>query len=174
MFDVYFSDRVHWISSDVLWIPGYLSAQFKTLSKTNKAHINMAKKVLSLVGNNVDNFNSKTQVAYNMLLDLIDSPEGQESPDSHRIQVIGYRIQDKNTNKVDWKNEAELCFQAARKFPNSDSLALNWLGPSREAYVKELGGIQFFRSVKHTDFEATRVGGLIKNAWEMISSGESA
>lgn len=103
-FDAYFHDRIHWISSDVLWIPGYLMAQFKQLSPTNKAHLNMARKVVGLIRPNFKNLNAKSQIAYNKLLELIDpldtpeSPEGQGTLIGYRIQDIGYRLKDNNIN----------------------------------------------------------------------------
>ena len=132
----------------------------------------MAKKVISLLTPTSDKMSPKSQVVFNALLDLIDPPDSQDPPEGQGT-LIGYRIKDIGkdiNNKVDWNFEAEICLQAVRKFPNSDSMALNWLGSSREAYIKELGGVQFFRTLKHTSWEVKRLAGLIKNAWEMIST----
>lgn len=49
-FDRYFADRIHWYSEDQLWICGYMKEQYKTLSSKNKAHVNMAKQVVTAIG----------------------------------------------------------------------------------------------------------------------------
>lgn len=79
----------------------------------------------------------------------------------------------KNKNKILWKNEAELCLQAVRKF-SSDYEAMQWLGESRKSYIEDLGGLKFIRSLKDNDFEARRLAELIQNSWDMKSNQESA
>ncbi len=76
---------------------------------------------------------------------------------------------DKNKEDIDWNYEAEVCLQAVRKF-KSDSLAMGWLGPSREAYINDIGGLSFLRSLKHNSWETNRLASLIKNSWESLRS----
>lgn len=81
-------------------------------------------------------------------------------------------VLDKDIDKdkdVDWKYEAEICFQAVRKF-TSDREAFEWLGPGRSKYVKELGGLKFIRDLKQNDFESKRLSTLIQNAWESLAA----
>lgn len=175
-FDIYFADRVHWISADVLWIPGYLMAQFKKLSSSNKAHINMAKKVIALVTPTSANLSPKAQNAFNQLLDLIDTPDTQESPEGHST-LIGYRIKDigkELENTVDFNFEAEICLQACRLFA-SDYEAMRWLGPDREAYIKNLGGLKFIRDMKQSDsWTPKRLAGLIETQWKIVNSKQES
>lgn len=97
LFDSSFSERVHWFKADELWLPGYLFEQFKNLSPTNKAHVNMARKVITAVGLDMTNMNAKTRIALSKLIDLIgvqiDPPEGPDSPEGQST-LIGYRLKD--------------------------------------------------------------------------------
>lgn len=95
-----------------------------------------------------------------------------KSTSNSRPNDVLDKEEDIDTNKdINWSYEAELCLQAVRKF-KSDSMALNWLGKSREGYVSELGGIPFFRTLTPNSYEVRRLSGLIKNAWESLQSAK--
>ncbi|HEY8272123.1 MAG TPA: hypothetical protein VIG33_14630 [Pseudobdellovibrionaceae bacterium] len=113
-FDKHFSERVHWINEDRLWVIGYLFEQFKNLSSTNKAHINMAKKVLAEVEKDAVQMNTKAQSAVVKLSTLlrpsIEGPltlddsldktgEGQQTLIGYRLKDKGYRINKKKRDE---------------------------------------------------------------------------
>lgn len=83
------------------------------------------------------------------------------------------KIKNKIKNKSVWKNEAELCFKAVRKF-GSNYEAMQWLGDSRKAYIDDIGGLQFIRGLKDNDFEVRRLADLIKDSWETLNSNQES
>lgn len=108
-FEATFADRIHWVKTDEIWIHGYISAQYKTLSAKNRAHLNIAKKtVRDLQGQNLI---GKAQRAYEKLLGFVQesfeavsesTPSPRESgPDSarDRASLIGNRKQEIGNRK---------------------------------------------------------------------------
>lgn len=108
-FDVNFCDRVHWVNHETIWIHGYLSAQFKKMSATNKAHLNMAKKVVQTVeGQNLsDRAQKNLMILMNLVRPSIDPLSTLEggSVETHRIKDIGYRIKVNNIKEEVKKNK---------------------------------------------------------------------
>lgn len=100
-FDRYFGDRIHWISAERIWIPGFLKAQFKKLSHTNKAHLNMARRVVAeLQGQELSERARQHFETLSTLIRLSEDPQGTlhgPSPEGQE-RLIGYRIQDKGKN----------------------------------------------------------------------------
>lgn len=93
-FDKYFGERAHWLSHDTIWIHGFIFAQHKTLYPTNKAHVNIARKALRIVGDRELNF--KAQKVIQSLKDfmlLVDGlrAEAAREPDGVRADLIGNR-----------------------------------------------------------------------------------
>lgn len=122
----YFADRVHWINHETIWIPAFLKAQFKSLSPNNKAHINMAKKVImTLEGQQLSD---RARTYFDSLQELIrlsgdpqktlDRPsnEGQETLIGYRIQDIGYRKSIKEEESEE-KPSVTQTFENRMKFP---------------------------------------------------------
>lgn len=108
-FDANFCERVHWANHETIWIHGYLSAQFKKMSATNKAHLNMAKKVVEAIeGQKLsDRAQKNLMILMNLIRPSVDPLSTLEggSVETHRIKDIGYRLKDNNIKEEVKKNE---------------------------------------------------------------------
>lgn len=103
-FDEHFGERIHWMSADALWLPGYLFEQFKGLSPKVKAHVNMAKKVLEAVESDLEVMNIRSKTAVFKLQALIQKAqeieiEGQPTLGESHQTLVGYRLKDKGYRK---------------------------------------------------------------------------
>lgn len=97
-FDSFLGTRVHWVNHEVVWIPGFLLAQFKRLSARNKAHVNMARKVRDSIGEQP--LSDRAQKYFNSLLEILEDSETLDGPSMESPQrPIGYRIQDIGNRK---------------------------------------------------------------------------
>lgn len=96
-FDRYLGTRIEWIGHETIWIPAFLEAQFRRLNHKNKAHVNMAKKILETV--EPGSLTERSQKYLDRLSTIVRlSTESQQrvEPQSSEGQqtLIGYRIQD--------------------------------------------------------------------------------
>lgn len=118
---LHLDNRIHWVSDDIIWIPAYLNAQFKHMSPSNKAHVNMAKKVVATVAG--QEMSARGKVYLDALQELLIDPlstlyrpstEGQET-------LIGYRIKDKSLKKEEFEKKTNFDFDSLyRKFPRKE------------------------------------------------------
>jgi hypothetical protein len=110
-FDFYFAEKIHWVNHDTIWIHGYLKEQFKKLAPKNKAHVNMAKRLVELLGEQT--FSGPAKASFEKVLKLLENAGDphptipQPSPET-RPRLIGNRKEDKGKEKggVGEKTEA--------------------------------------------------------------------
>lgn len=127
-FETFLGDRVHWINHETIWIPAYLKAQFKSLSPNNKAHVNMAKKVVMMLEG--QELSDRAQSYFSTLQELIrlsnDPHETLKRPSNEGHEtLIGYRIQDKGYRKSIKEEESEEKPSSAQTFENRMKFPFN-------------------------------------------------
>lgn len=120
-FDQNFADHVHWYDNDSVWVHGYLKAQFKKMSANNKAHLNMAKKVVNAIQGQL--LSSKAELSFNALLLIVnEANESNSTLDRPSIDplptldgpsteglptLIGYKLKDKGKKKEEERGAGE-------------------------------------------------------------------
>lgn len=186
-FDQYFGDRYLWLADGRrVWDIEYLEREMKKFGATNRAHLNIAKMAIRELENEL--IPERGVEILKKLRKMIGEPDGPRSdssrtPDGNRPEVITevIRKERKQTGKESnsegglgetnlWNTEAEILFQAARKFGKDDE-AMNWLGSDdRRTLVREIGGMKFVRSLKDDDFSVRRLAKLLRlNAENMAN-----
>lgn len=145
-----FGDKIEKLDSDKYLIRSFIQFQYGTLNPQNRVHQSVLSRLKKVAPNK----------------DLISTLEGAKDKDKDK---------DKEKDKEpDWNYEAETCLQAVR-LHTSDYAALEFLGPSRLAYVTHIGGISFIRKLKQEDsWTVKRLRDLIKNAWENIEAAKES
>lgn len=149
-----FEEKIERIKYDKFFLKSFIEFQYGPLNPTNRVHQSVISR-LEKEGLNILN------------KDLTSPLQGAKDKDKDK---------DKEKDKdPDWNYEAETCLQAVRLHA-SDYAAMEFLGPSRKAYIEHIGGISFIRKLKQEDsWTVKRLRDLIKNAWENIqASKESA
>jgi hypothetical protein len=101
-FDKYYSDRIHWIDSETVWVFSYIATQYKELSPKNAAHLNIARLVVKeLSGQSLSDRARKIFVKIENLFRESPDPNqsiGRGSGES-RPTHIEYRIQNIENRK---------------------------------------------------------------------------
>lgn len=145
-----FGSRLIRVKADKYLIQSFIDFQYGPLNPANRVHQSVISR-LEKEGLNKD---------------LISPLKGAKDKDKDKEQD-----KDKEPN---WNEEAELCLQAVRLY-SSDYEALKWLGPIREAYIKNLGGLKFIRGLKQEDgWAVKRLAERIKSNWQMLNQTQES
>lgn len=160
-------DRVVFLSGDKLWIPSWVLFHYKKLKQTNKVHVSVAKRILSLIGGL--SFDGETADLVSTLNQLLINP--LPTPDQPLIDplpgVIGKRIKDKGERKEDkdLREEAPPPISIAPPVDNFPPAKK----PSLEGH--EAAVAQFQKTLDH--FKAGREPAQteIEELWKMIKGG---
>jgi hypothetical protein len=189
-FDRYIGSRVHWIDQENLWIPGYLKAQFKRLTSRNKAHVNMAKKVIEALAGQT--LSERARRHFDVLVKLVEEQmEGQETLDGPSLEgqetLIGNRKKDKGNSSeggsggkptgdppppvsLSWRTKAALVREALRKFgtgTRAEGEIKEFLGP--ELYrVAVKAGTRNIRQVPNNEWYLKTVAEMLQTASEIL------
>jgi hypothetical protein len=182
-------ERIVRLSDDKVWIPGFIKFQYKSLNPKNSAHRGMMKTIIQAVAGLPLTGESKELVE--SFIQLLKDPHlsldrGSNDPTGKvKGKGIGKDNEggvgedepidlDGSAADIDWIQEAEWCFKAARRFKKSNSAALRWLNEWRTAYIEELGGFDFIRELKPTSYEVRRLSKLIQEAAGEIQKKSTA
>lgn len=100
--DKHFASRVHWVNDELLWIHGFIKAQYKKLTPHNRAHVNIAHLAIRNVSGQT--LSLKAQGVFDQLRILIlDSDSIKQPPvrgsDEGRTSLIEKGIKNKEKNK---------------------------------------------------------------------------